>query len=471
VLPRNFAAEEDRTVSQDNGTGGLRVAIVGSGPAGVYAADALLKQADSVGGVEVDILDRLPAPYGLVRYGVAPDHLKIKSIALALKKVFEKPGVRFIGNVELGRDVSIEDLQQTYDAVIVASGAAVDRRLGIDGEDLPGSFSATDFVAWYSGHPDAALDAFTLGARSVVVVGVGNVAVDVARILAKTVDELKHTDLPDHVLNVLDASTVTDIHMLGRRGPVQAKFTTKELRELGELADADVIVHADELQLDAGSEEALAGDATLRRNLEVLREWSTRTPQGKSRRIHLRFLVRPVDLHGEGAVTGVTVERTALDGSGGVHGTGETFEIDAQMVLRSVGYKGIPVPGLPFDDRGGVVPHDAGRVMQDGVQLPGLYVAGWIKRGPTGVVGTNKGDATETVASLFADADKLPRAPERNPQALLDRLAAQHCRVVLWEGWCAIDEAEMALGRAQGRDRVKIAELEAMLVASGWCED
>ena len=446
--------------------GGLRVAVVGSGPAGVYAADALLKAADSVGGVEVDIIDRLPAPYGLVRYGVAPDHLKIKSIALALKKVFEKPGVRFLGNVELGRDVSVAELQRTYDAVIVASGAAVDRRLGIPGEDLDGSFSATDFVAWYSGHPDAAIDAFTLTATSVVVVGVGNVAVDVARILAKTVEELRHTDLPDHVLGVLDASTVTDIYMLGRRGPVQAKFTTKELRELGELADADVIVDPEELQLDAASEEALTSDATLRRNLEVLREWSTRTPEGKSRRIHLRFLLRPVEITGGDLVTGVTVERTALDGSGGAKGTGETFDIEAQMVLRSVGYKGVPVPGLPFDDRGGVVPHDAGRVMQDGVQVPGLYVAGWIKRGPTGVVGTNKGDANETVASLLADADKLPRAAERDPQAVLNLLAGKGVDTVLWEGWCAIDEAEMALGRAQGRDRVKIAQLEALLAAS-----
>ncbi len=436
----------------------LRVAVIGSGPSGIYAAQSLVKNAEEVGGVEVDVIDRLPCPYGLVRYGVAPDHGKIKSITLALRKVLESDGIRFLGNVEIGKDLSIEELHQHYDAIVVAYGAAIDRRLGIDGESLPGSFSATDFVAWYSGHPDSEIDHFTLDATNVVVVGVGNVAVDVARVLAKTSDDLRPTDLPDHVLDVLTASHVTDIHVLGRRGPAQAKFTTKELRELGELENADVVVRADELVLDEASEQTIATDANQRRNLEILRTWAAEQPTGKPRRLHLRFLVRPTEVTGTEQVAGVTIERTALDGTGNVKGTGEFETLPAEMVLRSVGYRGQGLPGLPFDERNGTIPHQAGRVLRDGVPVPGEYVAGWIKRGPTGVIGTNKSDASETISSLIADLPELTRAPERDPEAVLKLLADRGVDVVDWQGWVSIDEAEIALGTAQGRERVKIAE-------------
>jgi ferredoxin--NADP+ reductase len=438
----------------------LRVAVIGSGPAGVYAAQALAA-ADGVGAV--DVLDRLPAPYGLVRYGVAPDHLKIKSTMRALQGVLEHPAVRFLGNVELGRDVTVADLYDHYDAVIVACGAAVDRRLGVPGEELPGSFSATEFVSWYSGHPDAEVDRFALAATSVVVVGVGNVAVDVARLLAKTAEELRSTDLPDHVLDVLSASRVTDIHMLGRRGPAQATFTSKELTELGELANADVIVDPAELVLDAASEEAMASSPAVRRNVATLQQWAEREPAGRPRRLHLRFLTRPTALLGESRVEAVRVERTALDGTGRAGGTGELSEIPAQLVLRSVGYRGVPLPGLPFDEGSGTMPHEAGRVLNGGGPLPRMYVAGWIKRGPSGVIGTNKKDAVETVASLLADAPSLPRAPHRDPDAFPALLRGRGVHLVEWDGWRRIDAAEVELGRAAGRDRVKIHERDRML--------
>lgn len=437
----------------------LRVAIIGSGPAGVYAADALARHGD----VAIDVIDRLPAPYGLVRYGVAPDHLKIKSIILALQKVLELPGVRFLGNIGVGTDLTLDDLHRHYDAIVFAHGAAVDRRMGVPGEDLPGSFSAREFVAWYSGHPDATLDRFTLQARSVAVVGVGNVAVDVARVLAKTADELRSTDLPDHVLEVLDRSQVADVHMIGRRGPAQAKFTTKELRELGELTNADVLIDPEELQIDDASEAAIATQPAVRRNVEALQEWSQRRLAGRARRLHLRFLLRPVEVLGTGRVEGLTVERNRLDGTGNALPTGQRLTIDAQMLFRSVGYRGLPVPGLPFNEITGVVPNAGGRVLRDGIPGSGEYVAGWIKRGPTGVIGTNKGDAKETVAALLEDAPTLPRAAIRDPDAITQLLAERGIDVVIWEGWQAIDDAERELGRAQGRDRVKIADRAELL--------
>ena len=445
----------------------LRVAIIGSGPSGIYAAQSLIKNAPAVDGVAVDVIDRLPCPYGLVRYGVAPDHGKIKSITLALRKVLEEDGIRFLGNIDIGVDLTMHELHQHYDAIVVAYGAAIDRRLGIDGEELAGSFSATDFVAWYSGHPDTQIDRFTLDATDVVVVGVGNVAVDVARILAKTSADLRPTDLPDHVLDVLAASHVTDIHVLGRRGPAQAKFTTKELRELGELLNADIVVREDELVLDEASEETIAKDANQRRNLDIMRAWAAEQPSGKPRRIHLRFLVRPTTIFGTAKVDGVEVERTALDGTGNVKGTGVLETIPAQMVLRSVGYRGQGLDGLPFDERNGTIPHEAGRVLHEGIPVPGEYVAGWIKRGPTGVIGTNKSDASETITSLIADAPDLTPAPVRDPRALLTLLADRGVHVVDWEGWVGIDAAEIALGQSQGRERIKIADRDLLLGHAG----
>jgi ferredoxin--NADP+ reductase len=435
---------------------GLRVAVVGSGPAGVYAAAALVK----AGGVTVDVLDRLPAPYGLVRYGVAPDHVKMKSVDAALRKVLEEPAVRFLGNVEVGTDLTLDELHRFYDAVVFATGAAVDRRLDVPGEDLAGSFSATDFVAWYSGHPDAELDRFALRARHVVVVGVGNVAVDVARVLTKSAAVLSRTDVPGHVLDVLAASAVTDVTMLGRRGPAQARFTTKELRELGELAGADILVDPADLELTPAEKAEVDADRTLRANLEVLTGWAAREPQGHPRRLRLRFWLRPSAVLGDSVVTGFRAERTSLAG-GRLTGTGEMLDLPAEMVLRSVGYRVVPPAGLPLDLQTGTVPHDAGRVLRAGVPVPGVYVAGWLKRGPTGIIGTNKPDATETVRSLIADT--TPRAPERDPGAVLAELVARGVSPVEWSGWEAIDAAEQALGAARDTSRVKIADRAELL--------
>ena len=438
-----------------------RVAVVGSGPAGIYAAAALTGHEDAA----VDVIDRLPTPFGLVRYGVAPDHEKMKSVAVALRKVLEHKRVRFLGNVELGADVSVADLHRHYDAIVVANGAAIDRRLGIRGEDLPGSFSATEFVSWYSGHPDSDLDRFTLTAETVIIIGVGNVAVDVARVLAKTADELRTTDVPDHVLAVLAHSHVRDVMIIGRRGPAQAKFTTKELRELGELANADVIVQPAELALDEASEAELVRNAVARRNLEVLRAWSGRTPQGRPRRLYLRFLLRPTVICGDLCVTGMEFARGRPDGTGRAVGTEESVQLPADMVLRSVGYRGVPIPGLPFDERG-VIPNAAGRILRGGTPVPGEYVAGWIKRGPSGVIGTNKHDATETVHSLLEDAPTLPRREVRDPDGIVDLLHQRGVRVVPWEGWEAIEALEIATGRRRGARQVKVAERELLLAAA-----
>jgi ferredoxin--NADP+ reductase len=439
---------------------GLRVAVIGSGPAGVYAAAALAR----AGNVAVDVLDRLPAPYGLVRYGVAPDHVKMKSVDVALRRILEDPAVRFLGNVEVGTDITRDELATYYDAVVFATGAAVDRRLGVPGEDLPGSFSATEFVAWYSGHPDAELDLFTLQATHVVVIGVGNVAVDVARVLTKKADVLASTDVPGHVLDVLTASAVTEVTMLGRRGPAYARFTTKELRELGEIAGSDIIVDPADLELSEQEEAEVAADRTLRANLEVLRDWSTREPQGRPRRLRIKFWLRPAEVLGSAAVTGFRTERTRLE-NGKLVGTGSIVDFPAQMVLRSVGYRVVPPAGLPLAPETGTVPHDAGRVLVDGAPMPGMYVAGWLKRGPTGIIGTNKPDATETVASILADADAdaLPRAPERDPDAIVELLRERKVRTVGWSGWEAIDAAERELGTARDCARVKIADRDTLL--------
>jgi ferredoxin/flavodoxin---NADP+ reductase len=442
-------------------SGSVRVAVVGSGPSGLYTADELSKH----DAITVDVLDRLPCPYGLLRYGVAPDHLKMKSLEITLRKILERPGVRFLGGVELGSAITVDELREYYDAVVYATGSPVDRRLSIPGEDLPGSFSATEFVAWYCGHPDAEVDAFTLDAQSAVIVGVGNVAVDVARILAKTTQELSVTDMPDHVLKVLNTSAIRDISIVGRRGPAQAKFTTKELRELGELASADVMVDPADLVLDQVSKELVETNKAVRRNLDTLHEWSARPQLGRARRIHLRFLLSPVAVLGADRVEAVQCERNTLD-SGGVAGTGKMVTLTAQLLLRSVGYRGLPLPGVPFDERSGVIPHVAGRVQRNGRTATGEYVVGWIKRGPTGVIGTNKGDAKETVEQLLSDLDALPRAAQREPDAITDKLTQQGVGVVTWTGWEAIDAAERALGAAAGRTRVKIVDRAALLVAA-----
>ena len=466
----------------------LTVAVIGSGPAGLYTAEALIKQAAALPhppSVRVEVLDRLPTPYGLVRYGVAPDHKSIKSIAEYLRKVLEHPDVGFLGGVHLGEDVTRDDLLASYDAVVYATGAMRDRHLGIPGEDLPGSYAATDFVNWYCGHPDIDPEAFTLDAESVAVIGVGNVAVDVARILARDPAELRETDVPQPVLEALMASKVREVYMIGRRGPAQAKFTTKELRELGELSGVDITVPAAEADLDAfdptgASAELAVSDRHVRGNYKVISDWAAREPAGQPRRLAVRFWLRPVEIQGDHRVQRLVLERTRLDQSGAFTGTGELETLEVSMVLRSVGYQSVPLPGVPFDERAAVVPNVEGRVIgADGAPLPGEYVAGWLKRGPTGVIGTNKSDAAQTVRSLLADMAggpgpddaPLPRAgllryPQARPGAaspLAAKLAARGVRLVTYQDWLRIETAEAALGESLGRGgRVKLAGRAAL---------
>ncbi|MGW2713871.1 FAD-dependent oxidoreductase [Streptomyces sp. NPDC001356] len=441
----------------------LRVAVVGSGPSGCYTAQSLVQRDPEV---RVDVLDRLPCPYGLVRYGVAPDHEKIKSLQGSLRTVLEHERVRFLGGVRVGGPGGLppQRLRELYHAVVYCVGAATDRRLGIPGEDLAGSWSATEFVSWYSAHPDAADAGFLRGVRSAVVIGVGNVAVDVTRMLARGAAELRPTDIPQAALDTLAASGLTEVQMVGRRGPAQARFTTKELRELGGLPDTDVIVDKAELALDPADPGGLP--AGPRRNVEVLRDWAARPPAvAAARRIRLRFFLRPVELLADGGRVGaVRFERTAPDGTGGVTGTGRYEDVPAQLVLRSVGYRGVPLEGLPFDPASGTVPHQEGRVLRDGVPSPGEYVAGWIKRGPTGVIGTNRPCAKETVTSLLADAPALGRADL--PQEPVAALRAAGVEPVPWDGWLAIEQAEAELGARLGRGVVKLSDWGALLAVA-----
>jgi ferredoxin--NADP+ reductase len=440
----------------------LRVAVIGSGPAGLYAAGAL---ADS-GTATVDVLDRLPAPFGLVRYGVAPDHPRIRSVSGTLGAILAQPAVRFLGNVEVGRDVTVAELHRHYDAIVFAHGAAVDRRLAIPGEDLPGSESATDFVAWYCGHPDHAPDRFQLDATSVAVIGVGNVAADVTRILARPVADLTGTEMPAHALAALRDSRIRDIHLVGRRGPLQTKISVKELRELGDLDDVDVLLDAAGLILDEEAERHLESDPALRRVWKIFTDWSTREPQNRSRRVHVHFLQSPLAIQGTDRVEGLLLGRNRLVSGGAVEPTGQTTVIGCQLVFRSIGYRGVPMPGTAFDAAAGVIPNDGGRVQVEVNRVPGEYVTGWIRRGPTGVIGTNKHDAHETVAALLADIPELPRAPDPDPDALPKLLADRGVQVVELAGWAAIDRAEHALGAVDGRVRATIADRADLLRAA-----
>ncbi|MFG3089321.1 FAD-dependent oxidoreductase [Streptomyces antibioticus] len=442
----------------------LRVAVVGSGPSGVYTAQCLVQQDPEV---RVDVLDRLPCPYGLVRYGVAPDHEKIKSLQRNLRTVLEHERVRFLGGVTVGAGgVGVDRLRELYHAVVYCVGASADRRLGIPGEDLPGSWSATEFVSWYSAHPDTVTDGFVRGARSAVVIGVGNVAVDVTRILARGAAELSPTDMPEAALTALAGSGITEISMVGRRGPSQARFTTKELRELGALPDTDVIVDEAELALDPAYRDPSGLPPAQRRNVEVLRAWTALPHRDVRRRIRLRFFLRPVELLADGGRVGaVRFERTVPDGHGGVTGTGRFEDVEAQLVLRSVGYLGVPLEGLPFDAERGTVPQRDGRVLREGAVAPGEYVAGWIKRGPTGVIGTNRPCAKETAAALLADGPALLSRPV--PDDALPLLREAGVEPVGWDGWLAIERAEAALGASLGRGVVKLPDWAALWAAAG----
>jgi ferredoxin--NADP+ reductase len=440
-----------------------RVAVIGSGPAGIYAAQALTDPIADHPRVQVDVYDQLPVPYGLVRYGVAPDHPKMKSIIEQLRKVLERPAVRFLGNVRLGRDVTLSELKSYYDAVVVACGASADRRLSVPGEQLTGCISATDFVAWYSGHPDSAVDGIVLRATSIAIIGAGNVALDVARMLLASVERLRATDVPEHVLRELAASPVRDVYIVARRGVAQAKFTSKELHEIGELADVDILLSAAELDLDSDAQEALVGDPMRQHAVKFLRSLAQLEPKGRSKRLHFRFMMRPAAVNGTDRVDGLTIERTAFDRAGRLVGTGQLEWLPVQMVVRSVGYRGLPVDGLPFDAAAGVIPHEHGAVLADGRRVPGFYVSGWIKHGPNGLIGTNRKDASDTVATLFTDLDQLPAAPHRDTNTLLAILQARGANVVDWTGWQQIDAAEIVKGRPAGRNRVKIHDWTELL--------
>ena len=450
----------------------LRVAIVGSGPAGFYAAGHLLKSKSHPDlCVQVDMFDRLPTPWGLVRAGVAPDHPNIKAVSRVYEKTAEHPEFRFYGNVELGRDLTRDDLISRYHAVVYAVGAQTDRRMGIPGEDLPGSWAATEFVAWYNGHPDYRDLEFDLSAERAVVVGNGNVATDVARMLALTRDELAQTDVADHALDVLAESNVGEIVVLGRRGPAQAAFTNPELLELGEMTDADVFVDPGDVELDPLSKafiESEAAHTTKKKNVEILTGYAGREPLGKRRRIVLRFLVSPVEILGTDRVEGLRIAHNELvegdDGSLRARPTDITEELDCGLVFRSIGYQGTRIDGVPFDERSCTIPNEGGRI----TDRSGEYAVGWIKRGPTGIIGTNKRDAQETVNSILEDldADRLPAPadPERDSMEAL--LAERQPDAVSYAGWQAVDRVEREAGEPHGRPRVKLCSFEELLEAA-----
>ncbi len=453
-----------------------RIAVIGSGPAGFYTAGHLLK--DGPDTLEVDMFERLPTPWGLVRSGVAPDHPKIKSVTRIYEKTAAHPRFKFFGNVELGRDISRDELAEHYHAIVYATGSPADRPLGIPGEDLPGSHPATDFVGWYNGHPDFPDHDFDLSAERAVVIGNGNVALDVARMLTLTHEELAVTDIADHALEALDASNVKEIIVVGRRGPAQAAFTNPELRELGDLADADVIVDPEELERALAVEDPNM-DVTSTQNVSILRDYAGRAPAGKSKRVVLRFLLSPLELEGNmsGVHTVVMVRnelQATADGRLRAEPTGDTETIEASLVMRAIGYRGKPLPGVPFDDRGATIPNENGRIVGPDGAHPGEYAVGWIKRGPSGVIGTNKKDAQETVNALLEDlaADTHLKPSDPDPQTIEALLEERVPALVTYEGWSEIDRHEQALGEAHGRPRVKLTRIEHLLrVAAGETPD
>jgi ferredoxin--NADP+ reductase len=455
----------------------LRVAIIGAGPTGFYTAEQLFKQKNLT--VEVDMYERLPTPFGLVRYGVAPDHQKIKSVTRVFERTAKRPEFRFFGNVELGRDVTLADLKRYYHQIVFTTGAQTDRSLGIPGEDLKGSHAATEFVAWYNGHPDFRDCQFDLSAERAVVIGVGNVAVDVCRILCRTPEELARTDIADYALEALRNSNIKEVYMLGRRGPAQAAFTAPEVKELGEMEDADVYVPPDEAQLDLLSEEALAesGDRATTRKVEIIKSFAESPPAPKARKLVLRFLVSPIEFTGNerGEVTGMKLVKNELykteAGTLRPRSTGEYEELEAGLVFRSIGYTGVPLPGVPFKESWGVILNEAGRVVDPKTDEPldGLYTAGWIKRGATGVIGTNKPDAVETVEAMVEDvaAGRIlePEAPD--PAAVEAMVEQKQPHYFSFQDWQQLDEMEVEKGERQGRPRVKFTSVEEMLQALG----
>jgi ferredoxin/flavodoxin---NADP+ reductase len=461
----------------------LRLAIVGAGPAGIYAADILLR-AERNFDVSIDLFDHLPAPYGLVRYGVAPDHPRIKGIITALREVLDRGDIRIFGNVHFGEDITLDDLKKHYNAVIFATGAVRDASLNIPGVHLQGSYGAAEFVSWFDGHPDFPRT-WPLDAREIAVIGNGNVALDVSRILAKHVEDLMPTEIPSNVAAGLAASPVTDVHIFGRRGPTSVKFTPLELRELGELRDVDMILYDEDFDYDEAARAAVSGNKQVFVIDKVLNQWRQREVGKASRRLHLHFFAKPLEIvdDGTGRVGAFRWERTRPDGEGGVVGTGEIRELPVQAVYRAVGYFGTPLPGIPFDERYGIIPNHEGQVLirdedsGDPRQMYGVYATGWIKRGPVGLIGHTKGDALETVTYLLEDRENLPAAEAPAASAIIDLLESRGVEYTSWEGWLALDAHELALGAeatAAGgshgvevkRERIKVVPREDMVSIS-----
>jgi ferredoxin--NADP+ reductase len=454
----------------------LRVAIIGAGPAGFYAAEHLLKQVDL--NVEVDMFDRLPTPFGLVRHGVAPDHPKIKNVTKVFDRTAQNHKFRFFGNVACGQHLAPADFRRFYHQIVYTVGAQTDRKLDVPGEDLKGSHSATEFVAWYNGHPYYRDLEFDLSQEAVAVVGVGNVAVDVARILCRTIDELKETDIADYALEQLAQSKVKRVVMLGRRGPAQAAFSLPELKELGKLHDAQVRVLKDEVQLDELSKRHLADnpDDTAMKKVEQLQEIAAAPDAGKSRELAIRFLVSPTKIiEKNGRVGGVDIVHNELymtdRGDLRPRATTKTEHLDCGLIFRSVGYQGVPLEGVPFHSKWAVIPNEKGRVTDDHThqQLVGEYCAGWIKRGPTGLIGTNKGDAIETVECMLEDmkAGKVLKPEHPGADAAEQFIHQRQPAFFSYDHWRSLDEYEINLGKESGRPRIKLTTIESMLEALG----
>jgi len=467
----------------------LRVAIVGAGPAGVYAADILTKSNEVKGGdfeVSIDLFEAYPAPYGLIRYGVAPDHPRIKGIVNALHKVLDRGDIRFLGNVRYGRDLTLHDFRAFYDAVIFSTGAIKDADLDIPGVGLEGSFGGADFVSWYDGHPDVPRD-WPLEAKEIAVIGNGNVALDVARMLVKHADDLLVTEIPDNVYRALKDSPVTDVHVFGRRGPAQVKFTPLELRELSHARDVDIVLYPEDFEFDDASDEAIRTNNQIKTMVNTLGNWlveeHAEAEQPSSRRLHLHFLHSPVEIFGTtddgadpGKVAGIKFERMQLDGTGNAKGTGEYVDYPVQAVYRAIGYHGSALEELEYDARRGIISNEGGRVLDaEGKPVPGIYATGWIKRGPVGLIGHTKGDALETIGFLLEDRLTLPAARNPDPQAIISLLEERGVEYTTWEGWNKLDAHELALGAAwtsahEGtgvvRERVKVVPREDMIEIS-----
>ena len=443
------------------------VAVIGAGPAGIYASDILSK---SDLDVSIDLFERLPAPYGLVRYGVAPDHPRIKAIIKALFNVLQRGDIRFLGNIDIGRDVTVAELREYYDAVVVATGANADAPLDIPGVGLPGCYGAADFVSWYDGHPDYPRT-WPLEASQVAVLGVGNVALDVSRILAKHPEDLHPTEIPENVEEGLKASPVTDVHVFGRRGPAQVKFTPMELRELGQVRDVDVVVYPEDFEYDEASQEAVESKKMTKQVVDQLTNWVFQEPEDltASRRIHIHMLQQPVAILGDGKVEAIRMERTRLRGDGSVEGTGEYIDYPVQAVYRAVGYASSPIEGAPFDDKKRVIPNVGGRVVEGGKPVDGLYATGWVKRGPVGLIGSTKSDAQETIANLVEDANagrlSATGAPDGG-EGVVALLNERGVRYTTWHGWELLEAFEKELGQAEGRKRIKVVERETMTAVS-----